>query len=41
VVLFLYGQTLPEQYAADLAELPAPAPAGVGIGAAGAAGDLP
>ena len=34
-------ETLPHQYTADPAELPAPAPAGVGIGSAGAAGDLP
>jgi hypothetical protein len=34
-------ETLPHQYTADPAELPAPAPAGVGLGAAGAAGDLP
>ena len=33
-------ETLPHQYTADPAELPAPAPAGVGLGAAGAAGDL-
>jgi solute:Na+ symporter, SSS family len=33
-------ETLPHQYTADPAELPAPAPAGVGIGSAGAAGDL-
>ena len=33
-------ETLPHQYTADPADLPAPAPAGVGIGSAGAAGDL-
>ena len=34
-------ETLPHQYTADPADLPAPAPAGIGLGAAGAAGDLP
>ncbi len=34
-------ETLPRQYTADPADLPAPAPAGIGLGAAGAAGDLP
>ncbi len=34
-------ETLPHQYTADPASIPAPTPAGVGLGAAGAAGDLP
>ncbi len=33
-------ETLPHQYTADPADLPAPTPAGIGLGAAGAAGDL-
>jgi SSS family solute:Na+ symporter len=33
-------ETLPHQYTADSADLPAPTPAGIGLGAAGAAGDL-
>ena len=41
VALFLYDETLPHQYTAELADVPAPAPAGIGLGAAGAAGDLP
>jgi hypothetical protein len=32
-------ETLPQQYTADPAEVPAPAPAPVGLGAAGAVGD--
>jgi hypothetical protein len=41
VALFLYDETLPHQYTAELADVPALAPAGIGFGAAGAAGDLP
>ena len=33
-------ETLPHQYTADPADLPAPTPAGIGLGAAGAAGNL-
>jgi solute:Na+ symporter, SSS family len=33
-------ETLPHQYTADPAQVPAPAPAAIGIGTAGAAGDL-